>query len=352
MTYCLGCVDGNAAYLIADSAVTSGEKPQSERTSFGERHHHDSKASVEERALKIFDLGSAALTFSGNVDLGYSFIEIVHKVLAAGEGPERAFQVGAQSVSSPTSSAALQVMMATYSEEGPKLTSYNERGDGLIREKRDLVQFGIVGPENIDFVPNLVSLAGPRTPDAAAKLAVLLGNIQSFSVRDCFMEQRGIGGVFTGLFIDSRGISWQSDMAYLLVNDEVLLGGDASNLKGHCISSIVRDNILVVRSPFSGGATGFTNSPDGTLDRQACIERSNEIAHEIHKLETEGRFDYVALIHTIRPIAAIVEMRKNRQTENFGFTPNGFGASEPLTKFIRGEQLQNPNVPHTQFFSF
>ena len=323
--------------------------PRSERTSFGEVHAHNDEASVEERALKVFNLGKAALTFSGDVEIGYDFIGIVHQVLVSGEEPLRAFEVGAQSIGSSTSAQKVSVLMTSFYDGKPKLTSFQ---GGQIQRNCKLVQFGAIGPGGSDYATELVSLAKLHTPNVATQLACVLANIQSFSIRDCLIDKRGIGGVFSGLSISKESVKWHPDMVYMLANDDMFAVDGETDGEAQAVLSIVRDDIHLVRSPFTGGTVAFSNSPDRKVDHQSLIKRSNAIARELYQIESEKRFDFVALIHTVRPIVAIIEMQKNQCTRHLGFVQGRVGGSESVIKYFRRCQENNPNKIYTHFFPF
>ena len=352
MTYCLGWRTDDTAYLVADSAVTSAEALTSPHTTFGERHHHDEKRSVEERAMKIFELNRAVVTFAGAEEIGREFVRIVNTVLKGGEAPQIAFQTAANSILSDSGRPSISAMMATFEDGTPKLLAFNKDYDGRVLECRKCVQFGIVGPDHTDYVRSLISIAQARCPRPEAQLAAVLGNIQSFSVRDYTLERRGIGGAFTGLYVNQKGISWQPDLCFILVSDAVLSGQGNPNEIAPAIISIVRDNILLVRSQFAGGSIAFTNSPDKSIDVATIKKRAQAMNVEIERIENQLEFDYVVLIHTIRPIVAIVAMHKETHTTDLGLSATSFSASESLTRFLRGEQCQNAVDPHTRFFGF
>jgi hypothetical protein len=93
MTYCIGFRKGPLACLIADAAVTGPHPSIEGQTSFGELQINDGVSSVSERALKIFRLPMAAVTFSGLDGVGRDFVEQLSTRLTAGMSVAEAFEV-------------------------------------------------------------------------------------------------------------------------------------------------------------------------------------------------------------------------------------------------------------------
>ena len=92
MTYCLGWKTQTCAYLVADTAVTSGRVPSTRLSSFGEAHVYEATKNVEEGALKIISARGAGITFCGNAKLGRDVVDTFRMALAAGLAPSPAFQ--------------------------------------------------------------------------------------------------------------------------------------------------------------------------------------------------------------------------------------------------------------------
>ena len=96
--------------------------------------------------------------------------------------------------------------------------------------------------------------------------------------------RQGIGGAFCGLYVDQQGTHWQPDMGYMLydTNHITKLKGDKSIEIGDSIGVFVRDDLLLVSSPITGGITAFTAIRE-LEELSTATERANAVANDVNQ---------------------------------------------------------------------
>ena len=224
MTLIVAWKDGDDAFLIGDSAVTSRVRHALDKqTSFGQEQLHDEFA-VEEGAIKIWQLTSRLLVgVSGRVDGARSFIRKLREALAVGtpvdtalaelaathraSGDERYVLVFAQSTEHQTHLIRFDSAASDESDDPVWiLGSADERTRALVTER----------------IATIAGASDPRnTPDI--KLALAVASMNALNITE-HLTSSFIGGAFFGARISPQGVHWQQDMTLLLYDPRLFDG--------------------------------------------------------------------------------------------------------------------------------
>jgi hypothetical protein len=315
MTYCIGFKRGSLACLIADAAVT-GPDPVEAETSFGELQD----SAVSERALKLFRLPGAALTFSGKSRLGRDFITQFRVRLAAGMDVTSALEASAKNVMPLASPSDLQVLCAWSTPVGGRLTSFNAKLDLNIFEHDDLVQIGSADDiRKVSTAQFLSVLGGSNLLTPTQIMVGMTALCQSYGVHDNALP-RGIGGAFTAISAGPDGIRWQPDTAYLFYHPGHLSGSvqtssaaRPTNLKGAPIAktvlACVHEDVLALRSTVAtGNSRSLMNSTEGE-PLQTIRARAEAASHYSAQVASKGSAEYLALLSTAFRLLVLCETR-------------------------------------------
>ncbi len=311
MTYCLGWKTPTCAYLVADTAVTSGRAPNTLRSSFGEQHVSGATENVQEGALKIISARGAGITFAGNAALGRAVADTFRMALSAGLAPWPALQSAIGSNISRGDRVDLNVLSAFVEHGEPHLLSFNRDNDQRLIEHApgDLVQLGsLVGKANVQCQISDAFIGRLKTPilEGSSLLACALGLCQSYGIHNPLLAH-GVGGAFVGGFVDTSGFHWQPDIAYLLFTP------DEPDFSEHdAVFPFVRDDVLVVRSLLADGPPRiFINSLGDP--RETLLKRAEEVDQQCLVALRELQFEYLVCLNTKIPVVAVIEMGRRSE---------------------------------------
>lgn len=346
MTYCLGWKTETCAYLIADAAVTSPAAPSKLRSSFGEAHISGTANNVEEGALKIISAGSAGITFSGDASIGYPFVDAFRYAIDLGVEPKAALERTILSVN-VHQDTPLSVLCAFGDRNGPHLLSFNAKHDGCIVDHvgRDLIQLGSLVGSDQEFITRIsddfiqwmknTNLEGPD------HLACTLGMCQSYGLHNNLLRN-GVGGTFSGAFVDKTGFHCQPDILYLLF----MPGDNSTGMDG--IFAFNRSNVLIVQSILDDGPARIFVTSEQTEPQDKTVERARDVYEQslsaMHRLD----FDYLSFLNTLAPRLAVLEMNNNKEhryaiieCQSIKFSGNtatlGILFSPDLHRFLNGD---------------
>jgi hypothetical protein len=309
MTYCIGFRKGPLACLIADAAVTGPHPSIEGQTSFGELQINDGVSSVSERALKIFRLPMAAVTFSGLDGVGRDFVEQLSTRLTAGMSVAEAFEASVANVLPLNSPSDLQVICAWPTPTGGRLLSFNAALNQRVSEHEHLVQIGSADRERRQITERFLNFLGqiPQLTPVQSMVA-MTALCQSYGVYD-YTLPRGIGGAFTAISTGPDGIQWQPNTMYIFYRPEDLSGSiksqsaaAPSNLQGGptmpTVFACVHHDVLVLRSSVAdGGLRLLANSFEGEPRERALARAEAASRYALQVVSGEGA-DYLAFLCT------------------------------------------------------
>jgi hypothetical protein len=363
VTYCLGWRTDSEVFLLADGAVTSTQPIVNLTSSFGEPQQTVRSTSVQEAALKIFRYPNAAITLSGDGDIGHEFAANVRAFLNTGLSPDEAFRNSASSITAPGQVPSIRAMIAYYADGCPQLTSFNENGDAAILKNREIVHLGALHSNYFGLIETYLHNFQQDCVEPDSRIACALGLCQSLAVQDQTL-QWGVGGPFCGIYVDEHGTHWQPDLSYGLnspANIRETIGESITN-RGNLMTCAVRDDIFFVSSPYTGGISAFTVTRDDD-DASSVINRANSQANLINEITGNQKIDYMVFISETMNIGVIVQTKGNMRTKHLdlnvqpvrnieGRAVITFGFSQELGEYLLGSQVTNPKDTHILFLRY
>ena len=304
MTYILGWKLGPAVYIAADTALTVPGHRDQDQSSFGERVVDRPERSVFEGCLKIFDLGGAAVAISGDVPRARRVVETFSGILEMTSNPQHSIEVALNSHGPFDPQNPISLIVAFPNSPTPTLLSFNHDGNESLIEHEEgtLVQIGSITPTHKNISGQMIANLNIFKEEPDRFLVCSLALLQSYGIYDYLLE-RGVGGSFCGLVVRERSIEWARDILYVLhrgLDPEVDM-----------VSSLVRDQVLVVRSSISNSCRYFA-------DEVSCVSFDDWKARwwdSAFEVTSQGRFEFVVLLNTESRIVSVVEMSRNQSSD-------------------------------------
>lgn len=312
MTYCCAWTDEDAAYLIADGAVTRPSKSMTgTQTSFGEASSFARGKLVEETALKVIEIQDTAVAFAGISATGRAVLEVYARALRSGESVFAALGTAMRSAQPVDNKRNAELLVAGHDDQGAFIL-HGDTVTGLIRKTTDVVQIGSIKDWHKNATKAILmsyreaARRGVRIATSRA-LAHALAIAQSYGSFDYLMEI-GVGGAFSGAAVTDAGVIWQPDMLYWF----------AGNLtdRGDGVLVIARHGALVTIST----ADAMTRVFGDTLS----FEDSSVLhlaAGEAQSVIDSLAFDYVVLLNPTQRVVLVVDMQKSTAHQDIRLEP-------------------------------
>lgn len=315
----------NAAFVVADSAVTHRSADQAEVTSFGE-FAAEATFSVSEAAIKVVRVSNGCvLALSGDASSVLEFASMSRVHLTTETGPA-ALLTAIRDYARSTNGSSFTVLMASRRSTGVVDLCACSFPDCKVQTDDVLLMAGNVDETlYVETCRMLQQLAGwvAEVEKAGARLSnddvltTLLGFLQARAAHDTWLTKH-IGGTFTGLVIDDRGTTWARDTVYFLTGPTVdlkdLAGRDAPvpDWLFSPIFAAVRDSALYVRSQRSGTVKVLMNSEATPISLEAWSQRW---LPSLSDVETWTNAAVYVFVNTVRQNLVVVA-RESRNTSD------------------------------------
>jgi hypothetical protein len=229
MTFCMGWIVGDQAFLIGDSLVTRAAPPATGQdiglSSFGEATQTLRGDWVLDTLLKVTRISeNAAIAIAGDVQVA---VEIVHHLidqLAQGQNVESSVATLRDTFSPGDPRRLVKILLAWHDGERPRVGTWSS-DDACYREPERVEgrnSFSYIGTlphpagEILIRMVNAVVL-GTRPPERA--LALAAGLLRLLTTTDALLEH-GVGGCIAGLLVDRSGVRFQPDTIYIIFDGE------------------------------------------------------------------------------------------------------------------------------------
>ncbi len=210
-------------------------------------------------------------------------------------------------------SDTVKIIVACCVDRKPQLLTFDSsRGEVQKHEPGTIVQFGSIPDPYKARTSDVLRGINQKSLDGSISLPIILSLTHAYCMHDELMKHC-VGGAFYGLQVDREGVRWQGDILYGLYDVY-----DVKESPIYFVSSVVRDDVLVVRSAITGQCVYF-------LDELACANVTNWRTHwwdNSHDVVCEGQFDYVVLLNRIKKIVCVVEMRKETAVKHLTLNPS------------------------------
>lgn len=250
MTYCIGWKDNLNVYLAADSAISFNPINKSELSkgakysSFGEIHEEYSRKHVEEGKLKLNNLANQIIVASaGSVQEINDVLESIEESLNLQIPIRKALEIVSNSVAYNNA----QLLIGFMENQRPVLLYFDTK---TINEAGDIFQIGSgIGRDTwTDRMKWLIEKSINMRYSQEMLLTSVVSVLQSYAMRERMMPL-GVGGVFTGVSVSTKGVKWCDDITYYVYNE------DLSNYD--IVTVVARDDSLFVASSFNSAFSIF-----------------------------------------------------------------------------------------------
>lgn len=295
MTFCAAWKKEKKIYMIADSAVSEindDEEPIREVNTFGEIQKVHKGYLVQEGCLKIIKIReNIVLSFSGNIGIAEEILKYIDECIDL-----------------VCITDCFEAIKNTYSHRGTEMifvicknskSSIYHFDEENIREV-DSVEIG--NGKNIygfseDFI-GIVNEFYDKDMDANDYLAMIIGIMQCYILRNRYFKD-GVGGVISGIFVDSK-VKWFRDIEYYIYNNDIR--------ECQTMSVIGRRDSVFSSSDISKGALFMLNPKMKNIIENKCIEKAI-----IKTLDTKNPFYYVLYNQSCNMIGFI---KSNGESQN------------------------------------
>jgi hypothetical protein len=305
LTYCVAWKTKTSAYIFADSAITefsSNESEQPITSSFLEKQGKlNSEKYVFEGAYKIFSEDSYAIGMAGDSRFATQVVELLQMHLSCGRSVCQSIDMAINNFTDFSKRPYIQLVVAAF-DEVPILFTVENRGDKFKIEQENLVLLGSPTKDLITYTTNFYQTfkkswsEESHLPERDEILfARMLGLLQSYGIHSYTIEE-GIGGTYSGVMINSKGLITQPDTCFLI-------SGQSTAFDTKKTASIsVRNNCLYIIN---------SDMPEIVIPNKVVKldkEISLSIADDARETFDSGRFKYVVLLNLSMHVVCIVDM--------------------------------------------
>ncbi len=256
MSYIIGWKNKKSVFLCGDTLLTANFNMNSfeEKSSFGEKLVKTENHSHSEAYLKIWIIGKLAVGFvSSNV---YEAVEFLTNL--SSEIDQANIYESLDAITRKYNPKDTEFLFIFNEKENNYLVKYDSNFEEIY-EEQEPTQLGSLPEGYMDQTYEMCSKIIEEEDNITDDDALVLTNSihQNLMIVQNSM-QFGVGGLFTGLYINSSGITWQKDTVYLNYKVNIsLLNSDESNLKQiYTPSSIIQ---LLIRQNCASYLSGFNS---------------------------------------------------------------------------------------------
>lgn len=312
MTYCVVWKTNDAAFIAADSAITSYNgnvtgNPKGASSLGQNQGYTDNTKHVCEGAFKIFSSSNAALCLSGDVDFGHKIVDLTLAHLKNENTIFTALNLALSNYPDFRNRPAIKIAAISFDEE-PTITVLSNTHDDFISTHENFVEFGSAPRDLSQYTTSFHKafhdswINESQLYDEANEIMLIrmLSLLQIYGMHNRILPNHGIGGSFTGLYISKHGIHRQPDICYALLAENPELGDSTCTL-----TLMKSDHFCIVNT---GMCLAIGN---GLIRTQNDLDRMDVSLTEAQQVFDSGKFDYIVILNKSRQTATALQM--NRQ---------------------------------------
>ena len=306
MTYCVGWKYKQCVYLLADSAATKSDVPNSRYSSFGELHDEVDGQHVEESLLKLVPIGpGTVIAFAGDERFARQIINCL-KDNISGAASSNTELISKMAISMGPFDAKRKValLLASSKPDGAiELLKWDTEA-GLDAGASDWYQIGSLASYHAALTPSLLSsfVSGNLAVDRF--LPCMTAVVQSYGVHDNLINMN-VGGLIFGVRTEHGRISWQEDTNFVLY--------DRAVQQITYISALARDDVVVVRSSVTNDTRLFAHS----TSTPSLIKWIDTWGSRVHAQLDSNAFRFWVFISTAEKVITIIVRHDVAQDSRF-----------------------------------
>lgn len=257
MTLIVGYIYNDNVNIIADSAVTLLNPPQSDKitnesyNSFGEIIQLNDEKLITESAQKIYVYDNRiVLTYSGNVYEGSQVLEDIKYELSIFK-EKKIFDI-LNDYFEKRKPISTEYIIAYCENKIPIIYIYKEKGE-VLTNNHSFVLLGSGSNEPLLLEPIKIILKQFEGTNLNANIVLiaLISAIQCFSL-NAMTFSKGVGGFFNGVYSNKDGVNWINDTCTILYSSNFFEKGEL-----FIINKFNRDCVTFITSPKIGKSLYF-----------------------------------------------------------------------------------------------
>ena len=301
MTLIASWKNKSGIFVAGDSVISSSQgKTNGKFTSFGESTEID-EVVVNDKCLKVDVLHEKLIVAGAGSDaICRDFVQDLNRKLELSKHDIISLIDETLDEYQRTDSCAF--LFAFKENDVAYLFSYNdnESNQTTLREIDGFVYAGSVDDALIEVVSIVYSLFSKINFSNEKTMVSLCAILQSFVLRHPQIEN-GIGGLFTGAYVDDDSIKWMRDSTFILYNE-----GFGKENSGINISVALRENGVFIYTPQEGIENKIYLNTH-TLNPQKEIQKWVDKYYEgTNKKVNASDSGYLVFIHTTEAIVSIL----------------------------------------------
>ncbi|MBV4507817.1 hypothetical protein HU751_023575 [Pseudomonas sp. BW13M1] len=362
MTYCVIWKTEHAAFIAADSAVTSyGNNISGNPKGASSLGQHQGLIAgtkyVCEGAFKIFRTTSVALCLSGDLEFGLSLVNLTLTHLENNKSPHEALTLACNNFPDFNQRPPVKIA-AVHCAPEPTITVLDTLAQNPVSIANQLVELGSP-PRDLKQYTSVFHKAfhdcwkeEVKTHEKANEFMLIrmLALLQIYGMHNPTLSDNGIGGSFTGVHVTTKGVHEQPDICYLLCGELPYLGDSTCTL-----TRTKPDHFCIVNTHMC------LTIGNGQDNRKTCDDALDESLLEAQRIFDSGRFDYVVILNKSRHTATAIQMDRqlhhtllSLDTSDDEAGSLGFVFSKKLEKLINDnyEAIDAPRYAAIAFSSF
>lgn len=358
MTFCIGWKTPTSSFIIGDSAVTSydvsANHAESE-SSFKEPQGNLKQGEyIFEGAYKVLSDKGVGFALAGNSVFGIQLINEITMRLELGLDIQTALTHAVNNYQDFSSKPSIEILISYFDGE-PQLFTLKNKRTQFLKEENGLTIIGTPLPALVQAVNDIhltstnfwLEHVGLPENDEVFFIKVL-ATLQGFSSHFNTMAD-GVGGAYTGLYINKSGVNLQQDICYVITGENP----EHDTLK---LASVHVNEYLLCIVNTNSAALLISNNPGNT---------TQEEAEQFHKKSVknfdEGHFKYFIFINTFLHVSTIIDMnfKHEHQLLNLDIREDkpktlGFFMSPQLKELINDkyEGLGKPQEPTVYYIPY
>lgn len=205
---------------------------KAKRSSFYELHQYSQDKIIEEKHLKIYNIDNKyILGYAGDADIAFDIINEIYDQVKLKENKISEIVKNATLIYG----GAVQLVIGYFENGETKLFTFNHDGKFEIKFHDTPVLIGKINAHEVleSFTPELINFINNNklTSNPNDKLILFSTCLQSILIRANLIEH-GIGGTFTGAYLNKKTFVWQKDTGYITfeMNDNVPANETSPNI--------------------------------------------------------------------------------------------------------------------------
>jgi hypothetical protein len=298
MTYCAGWKYKDTVFLLADTAATKSERPNTKHSSFGELHAEVRGKYIEESLLKLVPIGSGTVAaYAGDVQLATQYLDFLRDTRPFAKDNIELLKSLTVSMGPFAPDREVALLVGSSAPDGSCEILRWSTIEGLDQSSSDFYAIGSLSSYHAALTPALLSQFVSGKLDSGRMLAIVTAIVQSYGIHDNVIDMN-VGGLIFGVQTSLGAVTWQQDTNYVIYNHN-----NRTFSAPAIVTAIARDNALIVSSSLTDDTRVFghsTSMPSKDL-------RDEKWRNNVKAALDSGRSRYWVFISTSGKVITLID---------------------------------------------